>query len=153
MAYRLYGALIASVGVVALMFGASETFARAGGVLGGASVPAHPMFRPSVARPFGHHRGRRLGGFWPADGGFFYDPSYGEPFGGPSGGPLGDIGQPPSGDVHYTYTNDVPWDWAHRFPPRVTPSDRPYVPSCPAETVTVPGHNGEEQTINIMRCY
>jgi hypothetical protein len=152
MAYRLYGALIASLGVVALMLAANATFARSGAAVGGASVAAHPMFRPSVARPFGHHRGRRLGGFW-SDGGFFYDPSYGESYGGPLGGPLGEVGQPPSGDVHYTYTNDVPWDWVHRFPPQVVPSDRPYVPSCPEETVTVPGRNGEEQTINIMRCY
>ena len=59
---------------------------------------------------------------------------------------------PQSGDVHYTTTYDVPWDWAHRFPPAVAPSDRPYVPSCPTETVTVPGRNGQ-QTVNVTRCF
>jgi hypothetical protein len=27
------------------------------------------------------------------------------------------------------------------------------VPSCPSETVTVPGRNGEPQTVGVMRCY
>jgi len=86
-----------------------------------------------------------VGAFWPADEGFYYGPSNGEP--------IGDGAQPTSGDVHYTYTYDVPWDWAHRYPPAVTPSDRPYVPSCPSEAVTVPGRDGREQTVNVMRCY
>jgi hypothetical protein len=142
----MYGAMIASLGAVALMLSATETFARPGGATARASVATHSMSRPALARSFGHHRGRRFGGgfFWP-DGGFFNDPSYGEP--------VGEVPQQPSGDVHYTYTYDVPWDWAHRFPPNVVPSDRPYVPSCPAETVTVPGRHGEEQTVNITRCY
>jgi hypothetical protein len=55
--------------------------------------------------------------------------------------------------MHYTYTYDVPWDWAHRFPPAVAPSDRPYVSSCPAESVTVTGRGGKEQTVNVIRCY
>ena len=63
-----------------------------------------------------------------------------------------DINQSITGDIRYTYTQDVPWDWPHRFPPMVAPSDRPYVQSCAAETVTVPGRNGE-RTVNIMRCY
>ena len=69
-----------------------------------------------------------------------------------NGGPVD--GTPPvRGDVHYTYTYDVPWDWAHRYPPAVTPSARPYVPSCPTEAVAVEGRGGQEQTISIMRCY
>src|SRR5258708_58091 len=84
--------------------------------------------------------------YWPGGGGFFYDgAAYSEPF--------ADAGQPVSNDVRYTYTYDVPWDWAHRFPPNVVPSDRPYVPSCPTESVTVPGRGGGEHTVNIMRCY
>jgi len=55
--------------------------------------------------------------------------------------------------TRYTYTYDVPWDWTHRFPPNVVPSDRPYVPSCPTEQVTVPGRGGAEHTVNITRCY
>ncbi|MGH9695820.1 MAG: hypothetical protein ACRD5Z_16830, partial [Bryobacteraceae bacterium] len=64
-----------------------------------------------------------------------------------------DATRPMSGDMHYTYTYDVPWDWAHRFPPNVIPSERPYVPSCPAENVTVAGRDGKEQTVSVMRCY
>ena len=60
---------------------------------------------------------------------------------------------PASNDVHYTYKYDVPWDWAHRYPPNVVPSDRPYVSSCPTEIVKVPDNNGQEQTVNITRCY
>ena len=67
--------------------------------------------------------------------------------------PLAGVSQPPSNDARVTYTYDVPWDWAHRFPPAVAPSDRPYVSSCPAESVTVPGADGAEKTVNIMRCY
>ena len=92
-----------------------------------------------------HHRRNNAQAFWPAVGGSFYEPSNGEP--------LADGAQPGSGDIHYTYTYDVPWDWAHRYPPAVMPSHRPYVPSCPSETVTVPGRHGEPQTVNVMRCY
>jgi len=56
-------------------------------------------------------------------------------------------------EIRYSYTEDVPWDWAHRYPPIVIPSDRPYVSSCTSEPVTVPGRNGGETTINITRCY
>ena len=74
---------------------------------------------------------------------------------GADGAPLLDAPQPQpaSNDVRYTYTYDVPWDWAHRYPPNVTPSERPYVPGCGNETVTVPGRGGREQTINVTRCY
>ena len=64
-----------------------------------------------------------------------------------------DAAPPMSGDVHYTNTYDVPWDWAHRLPPMVAPSERPYLPSCPTETVTVTGRGGQEQTVNVMRCF
>ena len=72
--------------------------------------------------------------------------SYGEPA-------AADLNQTIKGDIRYTHTQDVPWDWPHRFPPMVAPSDRPYVQSCNAETVTVPGRNGKERTVNITRCY
>jgi hypothetical protein len=53
-----------------------------------------------------------------------------------------------------TQAYDIPWDWAHRYPPVVAPSRRPYVPSCPTQTVTVPGgHDSTEHTVNITRCY
>jgi len=143
MAYRMYGAFLASLSVVALMLAANETFARSGAAARGGFASTPSSFRPSVAHLLRHHRRNNIGSFWPGDS--FYGPSNGEP--------LADVTPPASGDVHYTYTHDVPWDWAHRYPPDVTPSDRPYVSSCPAETVTVPGHGGQEQTVSIMRCY
>ena len=103
---------------------------------------AHPPIGPGA-----RFRGRNNPWvYWPGGGGFFYG-------GGNDNQPFVDIGQPVSNDVRYTYTYDVPWDWTHRFPPNVVPSDRPYVPSCPTEQVTVPGRGGGEHTVNIMRCY
>ncbi len=146
MTNRIYRALIASLGLVALALAANEASARAG-----SAAPARGAFaampRPPVAHSFRHHRGNRFfgGAFWPGDG--FYGPVDG-------GGPIANVPpQSESTDVNYTYKNDVPWDWVHRFPPNVTPSDRPYVSSCPAETVTVPGRDGLDHTVNITRCY
>lgn len=145
MTHRMYGAFIASLSVVALMLAANETFARSGAVHRGGFISTHSISRVPVARSLRHHRRNHVGTLLPAVGDSFYGPSNGEPLVGAT--------QPMSGDVHYTYTYDVPWDWAHRYPPAVTPSERPYVPSCPAETVTVPGRDGSEQTVSIMRCY
>lgn len=141
MTNRFYRAVLASLSAVTLMLAADQAFARSGGVPhGGAPAMAHPPIAP-----MGHHRGRGAWNLWPGGGGFFYGPSTSEP--------LADFAQPLSNDVRYTYTYDVPWDWVHRYPPNVVPSDRPYVPSCPSETVTVPGRGGQEHTVNIMRCY
>ena len=145
MTHRMYGALISSLSVVALMLAANETFARSGAAARGAFASTHSASHPSVARSLRHHRRNNVGTLWPAVGDFPYGPSNGEP--------MVDVTQPASSDTHYTYTYDVPWDWAHRFPPNVAPSERPYVPSCPTETVTVPGHNGTDQTVSVMRCY
>jgi hypothetical protein len=142
MTYRMYGTLVASLGVAVVMLAANETFARSGAAPRAGFAPTHS--RPAVAHSFRHHR--RFGrAFWPAVDGFYYDPSNGEP--------VVDAAPPTSNDVRYTDTYDVPWDWAHRYPPAVVPSDRPYVSSCGAETVTVRGHGGAEQTVNVMRCY
>jgi hypothetical protein len=143
MTYRMNAAFIASLSVVALTLAANETFAKSGAALRSASTPS--ISRPSIAHSLRHHRRNNVGAFWPGGGDFGYGPSYGEP--------TANVAQPASGDIHYTQTYDIPWDWAHRFPPAVTPSDRPYVSSCPAETVTVPGRYGTEQTVNITRCY
>jgi hypothetical protein len=143
MTYRMYGAFIAFLGVAALMLTTSETFARSGAAPRGGFTSPHS--RPSAAHSLRHHRRNNVGLLWPGAGGFFDRPSNGEP--------LADASQPISGDIRYTYTYDVPWDWAHRYPPAVVPSDRPYVSSCPAETVTVPGRGGKVQTVNITRCY
>jgi hypothetical protein len=144
MTCKMYGAFIASLGLVTLLVATNATLARSGAVPH-AGVSTHPISHPPVAYAPRHHR-RYVGGvFLPADGGF-YGPSNGEP--------AVDVPPPASGDVHYTYTQDVPWDWAHRYPPSVTPSDRPYVSSCPTEIVTLTGRpGGKEQTVNITRCY
>ncbi len=146
MAYRLVGALVASVSLVALVLVADESFARSGaapafaGAAGARPAAAHA---PMAARPFRHHHGARgFGGFWPTVGGYDDGAAY--------GAPVIDVTQP--SNIHYTYTYDVPWDSVHRFPPMVAPSDRPYIQSCATETVTVPGRTGEH-TVNVMRCY
>ena len=146
MTYRMYGAFIVFLSAVALMLAASEAFAGSGAAHFGRFTSTHAMSHPSGTQSLRHHRRNNGGAFWPGVGGdFFYGPSNGEP--------MVDVARPASGDVHSTYTYDVPWDWAHRYPPNVTPSERPYVPSCPAETVTVLGRDGREQTLNITRCY
>jgi hypothetical protein len=136
-------AFIASLGALALTFAAGETFARSGGATGAGAAAARAIAHPAAAHAFRQHRRGFIG---PAVGGL-YD--------GTDGAGLVDApqSQPAAGDVRYTYTYDVPWDWAHRYPPNVVPSDRPYVSSCGAETVTVPGRGGREQTVNITRCY
>lgn len=145
---RSNGALLASLSAAALLLSPGASFARPGGAAphGLTAGPSGAMMRPPSA-PGARFRGRNNPWvYWPGGGGFFYDNAgYGQPF--------GDAGQPLSSDVRYTYTYDVPWDWAHRFPPNVVPSDRPYVPSCPTEQVTVPGRGGGEHTVNVMRCY
>ena len=151
---RSYGALLASLSAAALLLASSDSFARPGGAaphgVVAAAAPPPATARPPIAHG-ARFRGRNNGFinpwvYWSGGGGFFNDgATYSEPF--------ANAGQPISNDVRYTYTYDVPWDWAHRFPPNVVPSDRPYVPSCPTESVTVPGRGGGEHTVNIMRCY
>ena len=143
MTYRKYGTLIGSLSAAALMLAASETSARSGAAHNGGFRSAHSISRAAAAHSFRHHRRNNAQAFWPGVGDSFYGPSNGEP--------LVDLAQPGAGDIHSAY--DIPWDWAHRYPPAVIPSDRPYVPSCPSETVTVPGRNGEAQTVSVMRCY
>ena len=143
MTYRKLGALVA-VGAIALMLATNETVARPGGV----TVAAAPRAGIAAMRPTPHglhgfrHHGRFFNGglFWPAYGDAYGFAPAAEPVTAPLAGP---------NEVHYTYTYDVPWDWAHRFPPNVTPSDRPYVPGCGAETVDV----GGGKTVNVFRCY
>ena len=143
MTYRKLGALVA-VGAIALVFATNETAARAGGV----GVTAAPHAGVGTVRPvphalhgFRHHNRFNNGFFWPG---------YGDAYGAyaPTDAPMTSPLAGPN-EVHYTYTQDVPWDWAHRFPPNVTPSDRPYVPGCGAEAVDV----GGGKTVNVIRCY
>jgi hypothetical protein len=135
----MYGALIASLSAVALMLAANETFARAG------ITSTHSISRSPVARSLRHHHRDNTGVFWPGTDDYSYGP--------PNGEPMAGVTQSTSGDIHATCTYDIPWDWIHRCPPAAAPSQRPYAPNCPAETVTVPGHGGAEQTVSITRCY
>jgi hypothetical protein len=141
MTSRKYNALIASLGAVALMLATSEASARAAGFRGGMTAP-HAIGH----RPFGHafrHRGQFGPVVWPGDYGA--EGAYGQA--------PADVTAPGSNDVHYTYTYDVPWDWAHRLPPQVAPSDRAYVPSCSVEGVTVPDSKGDTHTVNVTSCH
>ena len=135
------GVLAASVSAVVLMLAATDAVARDGAIGTGARAAA---FRPFV----GHRQAfRNFGSLWSPYSDYGYAPSsFGEPV-------QGIPPQPMSTDIHYTQTYDVPWDWAHRLPPVVTPSDRPYVSSCPVETVTFHGRDGSDKSVNVMRCY
>ena len=140
MAYKMHWALVASVSAAAVLFAANETSARSGAAPGGVRAGPHS---PAI-HGFGHHRRHNVGTYWPGGGGYYYSPSNGET--------VVEAPQSTTRDIRYTYTYDVPWDWAHRYPPNVVPSDRPYVSTCSSEPVTVPGRNGQ-RTINITRCY
>lgn len=145
MSNRMYGALIASLGAVALICAADETFAAAPRGM----TSMHPHFHSHFHSPFArhhfrhNHRNNDLGVFWPDEG--FYNE--------PPGGAGADFTQPIPNDIRNTNAYDIPWDWAHRYPPLVAPSEKPYVSSCPTETVKVSGKYGQEETINITRCY
>ena len=142
---------IASLGAVALMFATNETIARSGIVPGFSSV--RPIPHASAVPSFRRHPRHNIGTHWPGAGGYYYGPSNDGPLANVLADSLADVTPPMSRDIRYTYTYDVPWDWAHRYPPNVVPSDRPYVSSCLSEPVTVPDRNGQEKTINITRCY
>ena len=140
--------LVAFFGAAAWMPAATETFARSGVAPGGFS--AVRQLRNASAVPwFRHHPRHHIGATWLDAGGYYDGAANGERF---ADAPP-DLTQPMSRDIRYTTSYDVPWDWAHRYPPNVIPSDRPYVSSCSSEPVTVPGRHGEEKTINITRCY
>ena len=130
---KMYGMLIASVAAVVLTVGANESFA--------ASRGGHSASHQAGAHGLRHHH-RSQGGFVWDNGGYY---SYG-------GGEVID-GAPLTGEVRNSNASEIPWDWAHRYPPAVRPSDRPYVSSCGSESVTVPDGRGGNGQVNIMRCY
>jgi hypothetical protein len=146
---ELYAALIMSVGVTV---GCSHAFGAPATARSGASAPMHSAVHPSLACSPNHHHGRTVGNFFPATGGFFWDSQPDEGITPPLSGPV-------SGDINYTYKYDVPWDWAHRYPPGFfgSPPASPapsvsYRPGCPAQIVTVPGADGKDQTVTVVRC-
>jgi hypothetical protein len=149
MAYGKYGALIASVGAAALVFAASGAFARSGAAPNAVVAAKHSLARHHVLL----HRHFRRNNNNLNNNGFFAAWPDDYPNGSTPGVPPVDLTQPLPSDIRNSQAYDIPWDWAHRYPPIVTPGEKPYVPSCPSETVNVPGHNGNEQTVNIMRCY
>ena len=149
MTCRKHQAFIASLSAAALMVAADDAFARSGVAPGGGFSSARPILHASAVPSFRHHPRHNIGTYWPGAGGYYYGPSNDESL----AASFADVAQPMPRDIRYTYTYDVPWDWAHRYPPNVAPSDRPYVSGCSSEPVTVPGRNGGKQTINITRCY
>ena len=130
---KMFGMLMASVGAIVLTLGPSETFA--------ASKGAHLSHRMAAHRH--HHRQTGVLGW--GDDGYFYGTTGDAAVGGT---------QPLTGDVRNSNaSDDIPWDWVHRYPPIAGPSGRPYVSSCGAETVTVPNGRGGTGQVNITRCY
>src|SRR4029450_5770488 len=149
MMYKAYAAFLMWLGV-ALTIASNQASGGARVVHGGVSASPHShsmTFHRSFARL--HHRGRHRGDFFP--GSFFW---------GPYDQPNVDIPPPISGpasnDVTYTYKMDVPWDWAHRFPPSFFANSNPepasppvaYVPGCAKQVGTCRGAGGEQQTVN-----
>ena len=150
MMYKVYAAFIMSLSV-ALTFASNQAFSQSETSHGGVSTSTHSPFLPSGTR---HHIRRNGGNFFPAAGGFFWGPSNGQPNMEVTQ-PIGPI----SGDINYTYKFDVPWDWAHRYPPSFfasppEPASPPveYERGCPAQTVTISGPDGKDQTVTIVRC-
>ena len=133
---KINRALIVSLSAIALVLVTSEAFAASRSARG-AFASAH---RPG-AHFLRHDRRPRAAIVWPGDDGSYYGQN-GE-----------ELAPPASGGVRTGDAYDIPWDWAHRYPPAVMPSDRPYVSSCGAETVTVPNGRGGTGQVNIVRCY
>lgn len=147
---KVYEAFIISVGV-ALTLASNQALGQSVASHGGVSASTHSPFHSSFIRWRHRDNRRNAGTFFPAAGGYFWGSSNGQP--------VIEAAQPLSGDIHYTYTLDVPWDWVHRYPPsffasppEAFPPPVPHAPGCAAQTVTVPGADGKDQTITMVRC-
>jgi hypothetical protein len=107
MTYRT--TFIASLSVVALVLGASETFADPAAARGAGVAPSSRPAFPAFPRSHHHHH---RGSFYPAGGGVFYGlppNTVDEPVA---------VAPPPkqSDDLRYTCVYDIPWDYVHRCP-------------------------------------
>ena len=135
----MFGALIASLGAFTLSLAADEAFA-------GSQGKFRASFASTSHRPLAHrhHRHRSQDAFvWPGSDDGFYGPN----------GQDAPLTSGPAGGVQYSTPDIIPWDWAHRLPPLVARSDKPYVTTCPTETVTVPDGRGGQGQVNVTRCY
>ena len=151
MAYKVSAAILISLGVpLALAF--NPALGASGSAPGGATASTSSMVHPSVARSPNFHNRRNGGTFLPPLGPYFS---------GPSNGSHLEFVQPMSGEINYNYTNklDVPWDWAHRYPPSwvAPPPPPPSLPveiqhGCSEQNVTIPTGDSRNQTINVVRC-
>ena len=149
MMYKVYVAFIMSLGVTVA---SNHAFGASGAAHGGVSASTHSTFHPSLTRSPIHHNRRNRGIFFPAAESFFWDGQPNVEITPPISGPVSD-------DINDTYKYDIPWDWAHRYPPSffASPPAPPappvsYVPGCPAQTVTVPGADDKDQTVTVVRC-
>jgi len=151
--YKVYSAFIMFVGV-ALTAASNQAFGGSGAAHGGIAASTHPTtFRPSLVRFPNRHFGRDRGNLFPAVGGVYWGPTDGQPYA--EGTPP--ITRPMSGEINHTF--DIPWDWAHRYPPgffgspfATSAPPVAYSPGCATQTVTVPGADGKDQIINVVRC-
>src|SRR5262245_15834568 len=145
MTNRVYTAFITLLGV-AITLASNQAFGGSGPGPGGSSVARHS---PHHHRSPHHFNRRNIGTFFPGVGGF-YGPFNGQP----------DINVTQTiTDGYYTCTYDIPWDWVHRCPPSFfagppVPPSPPvaFRPGCSGQAVTVPGADGKDQTVNMLRC-
>jgi hypothetical protein len=154
MIYKVYAAFIMSLSL-ALALGYGQAFGQSGAAQGGVSASAHSAFHPSVTRSPHLNNRRNIGPFFPTNGGFFWGSSNNQP----NVEVTPPISAQVSADINYTYKYDFPWDWAHRYPPSLfagppepPPLPIPYARGCPTQTVTVPGADGKDQTVTMVRC-
>ena len=130
MKFRMLGMLIAALGVFATTLATNEAFAG-----------SHAVFAPKhrFAHGFRHHQGLTV--VVPDENGIPYEATLDTVM---EGAPA----KTGRGAMSYTQVDEVPWDWAHRYP-----ADRTHAPGCQAETVTVPNGHGGTGQVNITRCY
>jgi hypothetical protein len=130
---------------VAIILASNQAFGQLRASPGGSPPSMSPRSAPSP-------QPTNIGTFFPAVGGFF-----GAPFNRQPNVNL-DVRQTITDGI-YTCTYDIPWDWVHRCPPSFfasppvpPPPPVAFRPGCSGQTVTVPGTDGKDQTVNMLRC-